>query len=49
MSELSRKHRQNPIANTLLVYPLVLVLFNNSFVILLALLGGSLNIYFENI
>lgn len=40
---------QNPIANTLLVYPLVSVLFNNSFVILLALLDGSLKFYFESI
>lgn len=40
---------QNLIANTLLVYSLVSVLFNNSIVILLVLLDGSLKIYFESI
>lgn len=36
-------------ANTSLVYFLVSVLFNNSIVILLVLLGGSLKFYFEGI
>lgn len=40
---------QNLIANTLLVYSLVSVLFNNSIVILLVLLDGSLKIYFLRI